>query len=133
MEYKFTIYGDPKTKKNSQRVVMCGKYPKILQSKEYIAYEKLAVAQLLKAVETQTASAFSPIKTPVNVCAVYYRQTHRQVDLTNLESALMDILVKAEILQDDNCKIVVSTDGSRVQFDKNCPRTEITITDSEDI
>ena len=72
-----------------------------------------------------------PICSPVNVQAVYYRRTHRRVDLTNLESALMDILVKAGVIEDDNCMIVVSTDGSRVQFDKNCPRTEIVITESK--
>ena len=54
--------------------------------------------------------------------------TRRKVDLINLHSALHDSLVAANILLDDNCAIIKSTDGSRVMFDKNNPRTEITIT-----
>lgn len=126
MEISFTIDGDPKPKKNSQRVIMCGGRPRIIQSKQYLEYEKSAVKQCR---ERSTAALISD---PVNVRAVYYRQTHRTIDITNLESALMDILVKAGVLEDDNCRIVVSTDGSRVRFDKDHPRTEITITSAEE-
>ena len=40
----------------------------------------------------------------------------------------MDVLVKAGTLKDDSCSIVVSTDGSRVFYDKENPRTEVEIT-----
>jgi Holliday junction resolvase RusA-like endonuclease len=53
--------------------------------------------------------------------------TQRRVDLANLIEALQDILVAAHVLADDNCKIVVSTDGSRVFYDKSNPRTEVEI------
>lgn len=118
VEVHFTIFGEPRTKKNSQRVVMRGRYPKILQSEAYIAYEKLARPQCPEL----------GINGPVNVKAHYYRSTRRRVDITNLEGALLDILVKAGTLSDDNCNIVVSTDGSRVFCDRNNPRTEVTIT-----
>ncbi|MDD4565581.1 MAG: hypothetical protein PHE79_08955 [Eubacteriales bacterium] len=52
------------------------------------------------------------------------------VDKPNLENALLDVLVKAGVLIDDsalNPRIVVNTDGSGVQYDKNYPRTEVTI------
>ena len=49
-------------------------------------------------------------------------------DLTNLHEALHDILVKYHVIADDNCKIIVSTDGSRVLYDRENPRTEVTIT-----
>jgi Holliday junction resolvase RusA-like endonuclease len=52
----------------------------------------------------------------------------RRVDLANLTEALQDVLVKANVLEDDNSEIVVSTDGSRVKYDKARPRTEIIIT-----
>ena len=52
---------------------------------------------------------------------------HGTVDKTNLESAIMDILVDARILKDDNSNIVAATDGSRVLYDKSNPRTEIFI------
>ena len=57
--------------------------------------------------------------------------THRRVDQVNLLEATLDILVEYGVLADDNSNIVVSHDGSRVLYDKNNPRTEITITDVE--
>ena len=55
--------------------------------------------------------------------------TKRRVDLTNLMEATHDILVHCGVLADDNSKIIVSVDGSRVEYDKNNPRTEIEITE----
>lgn len=63
----------------------------------------------------------------VNVKAVYYMKTRRRVDLINLHEALHDILVKYRVLADDDSKIVYSTDGSYVDYDKENPRTEVTI------
>lgn len=54
------------------------------------------------------------IDQPVNIAAKFYMPTKRRVDLTNLNEALHDILVKYGVLADDNAKIIVSTDGSRV-------------------
>jgi Holliday junction resolvase RusA-like endonuclease len=53
--------------------------------------------------------------------------TNRRVDLCNLLEASCDILVDAGILADDNSKIVVAHDGSRVRYDKQNPRVEIEI------
>ena len=72
-----------------------------------------------------------PVDTPVNVQCVYYMPTHHRVDQVNLLEATLDILVEYGVLADDNSNIVVSHDGSRVLYDKNNPRTEITITDVE--
>ena len=120
---KFTIPIEPKTKKNSQRIITIrDKYgrprPKIIPSQSYVDYEKNAIKYCPRA----------GIDYAVNVRAFYFRRKHHRVDLTNLESALMDVLVKAGTLKDDSCSIVWSTDGSRVFFDKDNPRTEIEIT-----
>ena len=69
------------------------------------------------------------INTPVNVQAVFYMDSRRRVDLPNLQNALLDALVNAGLLADDNSNIVVSMDGSRVLYDKENPRTEVTICD----
>ena len=71
------------------------------------------------------------IDQPVNVSAKFYMPTKRRVDLTNLNEALHDILVHYGVLTDDNAKIIVSTDGSRVCWDKVEPRTEVLITVTE--
>lgn len=112
--------GDPRTKKNSARVVTVP-YPRVLPSKAYTAYEKDCLKQL-DGVDTKYDG-------PVNVRCVYFMKTHRKIDLVNLQEATLDILCEAGILSDDNSRIVVSMDGSRVDFDKVNPRVEIDITE----
>ena len=117
---KFTIPVAPITKKNHQQIIYNHKTrrPMVIPSKEYIKYER-AVGCFLPFTET--------IHDQVNVKAVFYMPTRRRVDLVNLQEALLDVLVKYEILADDNCKIVASMDGSRVDYDKDNPRTEVEI------
>lgn len=125
----FTLYGDPRTKKNSQRPITAEskkgkKYTMILPSAAYGDYEADCLRQI-------TGNYRRHIDTPVNVEARYFMATRRQIDLTNLNEAIHDILVKARVLMDDNRNIIASTDGSRVFWDKTNPRVEITITDAE--
>ena len=124
--YTATIHGAPRTKKNSQQILINPKThrPFVMPSKAYKEYEALCLSQLRK-IET-------PISTPVNVQCVYYMPTHRRVDLCNLLEATSDILVRAGVLSDDNSDIVASHDDSRVLYDKNYPRTEITITEASE-
>lgn len=121
---RFVIALAPVSKKNSQRIVTTpfGK-PRILPSKKYVEYEKAALKLLPEVHAT--------IDYPVQVTYLFYMPTRRRVDLTNLLEALDDVLVKGRILDDDNCKIIVSHDGSRVFYDKEKPRTEVTITRME--
>lgn len=116
-----TIYGQPITKKNSQRIVTNPKTkrPMILPSAQYKKYEAKAGAQIKPLAE--------PISTPVNVRCIYYMPNNRACDLTNLLEATHDILVKHKVLADDNNRIIFSVDGSRVFYDKLTPRTEIFI------
>lgn len=128
-EIRITLYGDPRTKKNSQRPITAQsrkgkKYTMILPSAAYEDYEADCLRQI-------TGNYRRHIDTPVNVEARYFMATRRQIDLTNLNEAIHDILVKARVLMDDNRNIIASTDGSRVFWDKTNPRVEITITDAE--
>ena len=124
---KFTIDLAPATKKNSQRIftkkTLTGKLvPFIVPSERFMDYQ------------TKCMIYIPPIKTisrPINIKAIYYMPTKRRVDITNLHSALHDVLVHYKVIEDDNCKIVVSTDGSRVSYSKESPRTEVEITDSD--
>lgn len=119
-----TIPLEPRTKKNSQQIIpnrATGRYM-IIPSKAYKEFEKEASKYLPKL----------GINYPVNVKCVYYMATRRRVDLVNLQEATLDLLVHAETIADDNAKIVASMDGSRVDYDKINPRTEIEITRVED-
>lgn len=115
---QFTIGLPPRTKKNSQQIVVCNGRPIIIPSKLYKQYEKDCAAFLPK-IET--------IDYPVNVKAVYYMPTKRRVDLCNLHEALCDILVHYGVVKDDNSNIIATMDGSRVEYDKHNPRTEVLI------
>jgi len=123
---KFKIPVTPVTKKNSQRVVKVNNRVLILPSAKYVDFEN----RIIKYVKELK---YCEINTPISLCAVFYMPTRRRVDLTNLLEAIDDALVKAGILADDNCTIIVSHDGSRVKYDKSNPRIEITITPSNDV
>ena len=90
----------------------------VIPSKQYKEYEHES-AWFMPHIKT--------IDQPVNIRAVFYMPTRRRVDLVNLLQALCDILVKYSVLEDDNCSVVASFDGSRVDYDKDNPRTEVSI------
>lgn len=117
---KFTVPLTPITKKNSQRIVIRGGKPIILPSEKYKEYESLALWYIPK--------RGMPIDFPVNVKCIFYMPTKRPCDLTNHLESIDDVMVKAGLLKDDNYKILVSHDGSRVLVDKDKPRTEVEIT-----
>lgn len=114
----------PVTKKNSMvmipRVSKAGRpYAAPIPSKRYRDYEK-AAAEYLEQFACNIAE-------PVNIRCIFYMPTRRRVDLTNLLEAIDDVMVKAGVLEDDNCCIISGHDGSRVRYDKESPRTEIII------
>ena len=121
-QIEFTLYGAPRTKKNSQRMIRAGGRIIPIPSKQYKDYEADCLRQIGGELRRK-------IHYPVNLKAVYSMPTRRRVDLVNLIEATCDILVAADVLEDDNCQIVSSHDGSSVQYDKDNPRTEITITE----
>lgn len=124
MIYKYTIPLPPVTKKNSQRILVNRKtgMPFIAPSSAYKRYEEQAIYFLTPKPKTPLAGRY-------NVKLLFYMPTRRKVDKTNLESAIMDVLVDSKILADDNRNIVAATDGTRVYYDKENPRTEIYIED----
>lgn len=118
----YVIKGNPITKKNSSQILVNSKTGRrfVAPSKAYTSYENSAGMFL-------QPRPIKPIETRINVKCVYYMETHRRVDLANLISATCDILTHYGIISDDNSGIVVSHDGSRVDYDKDNPRAEITI------
>jgi crossover junction endodeoxyribonuclease rusA superfamily len=115
------IYGRPTTKKNSSRVVMAGRYPRVLPSKAFTEYEKLALQQL------QFYRKRFYVAGPVHVRCRYYMPDKRSwPDLVGLLQATSDILTDAKLIDDD--KWIVHYDGSCIAgVDKSSPRVEIDI------
>ena len=114
---QFTIYGNPATKKNAQQIVYVKGRPMVVPSKVYKNYEKQCKGQI----------PALGIDYLVSLRIKYYRKTHHIVDASNLYECTDDVLVKYGCLKDDNTRIVQDHDGSRVYFDKDNPRAEISI------
>ena len=114
------IKGQPITKKNSQQIVLLGKRPCIIASKAYRKYAALAKAQLWATGSPQ------PIQGPLWVRCLYYLETARLPDLTNLLAATHDLLEACRIIENDSQ--IKSVDGSRIiGKDPINPRVEIQI------
>lgn len=119
---KIKIPIEPITKKNSQRIFR-DKYtgkPFIVPSEKFKQYERDAGYFVNRYSRLR-------INESVNVQCLFYVGTRRRYDLTNLLEAIDDVLVNAGVLSDDNYLIIAGHDGSRVIYDKDNPRTEITI------
>lgn len=121
---KIVIPIEPRTKKNSQQIIMIKGRPIIVPSKQYKAFEK-ACKEFIPKID-------KPIGYIVNVQCKYYMPTRRKCDLTNLLEATDDVLVHYGVLEDDDYSVIYSHDGSRVYYDKENPRTEILIVPIED-
>lgn len=128
-ELKIVIGIEPRTKKNNSEVKFNRKTgkPFISPSKAFKEYQAECFPYLYPMRHVLEG------KKGLNIQAVYYMRTRRRVDLNNLHNALHDILVHYEVIDDDNSEVIAATDGSRVKFDKDFPRTEITITQVQEV
>lgn len=126
----YKIPGHPISKKNSLQMAVNKttgkKFP--VQSAAYKKYEKQA--------KLYVRPMQDPINCPVNVKCTYWVKKNKdgsipktKLDLTNLLGATCDILVKYQILEDDNCQIVAGHDGSRVIYTVGDEYTEVEITE----
>lgn len=79
----------------------------LIPSKQYKEFEKECLLLIPSKYKKK-------IDYPVNIKAIFYMPTRRRVDITNLLSALDDMLVKAEVIKDDNREIVRSDMMARV-------------------
>ena len=128
MKLTFTIYGAPRTKKTSNRLVRCGRFHKILPSKAFEVWNAMAQIYIAKlrgqSSEIQNWNRFGYQHDQVNCAAVFYRDAERG-DLVGYQQALADALEEAGIVEND--KLIVSWDGSRLAKDRHDPRIEVTL------
>lgn len=110
-----------RSKKNSQQICYnknTGK-PFVRQSELYVKFERECGYYLIKYKKN--------INTPINLKCTFYVSDKRKRDLTNLLNAIQDILVKYNVIADDNYNIVQSVDGSRIIYSKGKEETIIEI------
>lgn len=99
-----------KSKKNHQQLIYKNGRPIIIQSKQYLEFER-DCAYFLKRYARH-------IDYPINLKCVFYISDRRKRDLTNFLNAIQDVLVKYDVIADDNYNIVQSVDGSRIVYEK---------------
>lgn len=140
--YQAMIPLNSKTKKNNQDILFRsslkgGFYKKTAYGFKYVGVPFISQNNRYKQYERDAGWFLKkipqPISEPVNVKCVFYRENETRCDLTNLLEAIDDILVHYKILKDDNFKIIVGHDGSRVYVDREHPRTEIEISTIDDV
>ena len=121
---KFILQIIPRTKKNSGQIINNSKTGRsfLLPSKQYQEFEKESFPYLQR-----IKREIGIIDYPINCECLFFMPTRRKIDLPNLLNAIDDAMVKAGLLADDNRDIIAGHDGSRVFYDKENPRIEITI------
>lgn len=119
MKIEFTILGKPITKKNHSQIINIRGRPALIPSKQYLQYERDSIIQIPSSVKLK-------LEVPCFVRTVFFMPDERRVDVSNLISSIHDILVKGEVLADDNRKIASHVSGW-CETDKGNPRVEISI------
>ena len=124
--YHFVIYAEPRSKKNSQQIAFNPqtKRPFVTQSKAYKDFSK----EVIKQIRMNGFAPKEPINYPINIKYVFFKSTKRLCDGLNLSAAMDDILTVAQVIGDDHRDIVAGHDGTRVFYDRENPRVEVTIT-----
>ena len=115
-----------RSKKNSEEIISNPKTgrPMIIQSKYYRQFEK-DCGYFLKRYAKH-------IDYPINLNVKFYVPDRRKRDLTNLENALADIMIKYGVIEDDNYNIIAGWDGSRIIYEKGKEEIIIEIEEKND-
>lgn len=108
-------------KKNSQQIIYKNGRAIIIQSKLYLAFERDCAYFLKKYAKG--------IDYPINLKCTFYVSDRRKRDLVNLLNAIQDVLVRYNVIADDNYNIVAGVDGSRIIYEKGREETIIEITE----
>jgi len=112
---KIIIYGPTPSKKNSKIMVCRGKYPILLPSSKYTTWHKDALLQLKGKNKIDS----------VGLTLTFYAPDNRKFDLTNKAESIMDTLVDAGLIEDDNYSVISDLHLKFGGVDKGQARCEI--------
>jgi hypothetical protein len=114
----FTLYGPPRTKKTSNRLVVHEGRRKVLPSKAWCDWVAAARREFGAAVPRLPPDRY-------NCAAIFYRDADRG-DRVGYEQGLYDLLEKLGVVSND--VQLVQGDGTRLAVDRACPRVVVTLT-----
>jgi len=112
---KIIIYGQTPSKKNSKIIICRGKFPNLIPSKNYTKWHKDAITQLAEKEQIKANE----------ITLTFFTGDNRKFDLSNKCESIMDTLVDAGLLEDDNYSIISSLHLHFGGVDKGKPRCEI--------
>lgn len=114
-----TVYGNVPSKKNSKRRIFRGGKPFMIPSEAHEAWHRDAIGQLLK-------NSHLYVKYNGEVIELrFFPQGKHKGDLTNKAESVMDLLVDAGWLEDDNWFVASRINLRFGGVDKDNPRVEI--------
>lgn len=126
--YMTTFYGQVKAKKNNKQIARrANGQPFIRTSTETKAQENMMVqAFTIERLQQQFHKDQIEDK-DIEIEIDFYNSDEHRHDLDNQLATVMDALVRAEVLPDDNQKVVRKETVTYKGLDKEDPRAEITI------
>jgi Holliday junction resolvase RusA-like endonuclease len=120
---KLTITGDVPSKKNSKQIIYVRGRPLIIPSKNHKDWHTQAISQLLA-----KRPAKRQIKGNIEIVElIFYPSNKRLFDLSNKAESILDLLVDAGVIEDDNYSIVPELNLKFGGQDKENPRAEVNI------
>jgi hypothetical protein len=122
MILRLVIYGAPRTKKTSNRLVRAGDRHRVLPSKAWTGWAARARIEVCPGEDCQPPPLDGVL---LNCTALFYRDANRG-DAVGYYQGLADLLEKRGVIVNDRC--LVSWDGSRLLIDRENPRVEVTLT-----
>ena len=130
VNYRFTLYGAPRTKKTSNQASRTGKHcPKcklgtgmvrVFPSAQFRKWQEECASYVSTKPELNLA-----LSKPLGMCALVYRD-RASGDFVGYMQGISDVLQHVGIVLND--RYIVHHDGSRLRRDPNNPRVEITLT-----
>ncbi len=120
---RLTLFGPPRTKKTSNRLVVHQGRRKVIPSEAWCAWRDAIAATNQIPEDVQLPDR------PYRCIALFFRQADVG-DLVGYQQGLADVLEESGVISND--KWIRSWDGTRLLVDRACPRVELVLTPMED-
>lgn len=120
-----TVKGELYSSKNSKQILKRGNQRFIAKSFKAMGHES-DLLKILPTVRMEWAKEVEGKEYPLRISFKIYRKTKRRFDYVNIVQNLLDCMVKAGLVEDDNADIVIPV-FEPYSVDKENPRTEIRV------
>ncbi len=121
-----TIYGELYSSKNSRTGITVNGRNVVLKSKNAQRQASVDFPYQLSAVRHTFKKMIQGKAFPLSIQFKIYRRTHGRFDYVNIVQGLLDAMVRAELIPDDDAKHIIPVFLPYAKDEKS-PRTEVTI------